>query len=325
MSRSMAKAVWTGSLSFGLVNIPVKLFNATSPRDVRFHQFQRDTGKRVRYRRVAESAPPASIDQDQIDRLLDLAHAAEPEAERPERRTVSPPATQPESREARREPEEVRYEDIVKGFEVEPDRYVMVNPSELRALEPERSRTIEIEGFVDLSEIDPVYFEKSYYLAPQRGVGAEKPYSLLLAALNAAGKVGIARFVLRSREYLAAIRPMGEIVALETLFFSDEVRRASDVDNVPVGLDVSERELAVAEQLIGLLSTEWDPSRYRDAYRERVLELIDSKAGEEQLVSPPPAAEDRKEVADLMAALKASVEAVKKEAPERRKTRRRTG
>ena len=332
----MAKAVWTGSLSFGLVNIPVKLYNATAPKDVRFHQFQEGTGRRIRYRRVTEpedpawSPPPWSEPEPAPQAEREAPSDFEPPAydmPRDVSRPEPPPATSPRET-------EVSYDQIVKGFEIERDRFVMVSPDELKALEPERSQSIEIEGFVDLHEIDPVYFEKSYYVAPQRGVGAERPYALLLQALQRADRVGIARFVMRTREYLAAIRPTEEAVMLETLFFADEVRPAAEIDNVTVGLGVEDRELAMAMQFVELLDMAWDPARYRDSYRERVMELIRARAETEGvLTSGPAAAEEAAPTAlpDLMAALRASVEAAKERReeqapqPQPKRSRRRTG
>jgi DNA end-binding protein Ku len=326
----MAKAVWSGSLSFGLVNIPVRLYNATSPKDVRFHQFQRGTGRRIRYRRVTDGVeeerrwlePPdqlrtgvAPTDAGPVnERAEEAAILSEP--------TVTSPPSMPRG-------SEVAYEDVVKGFEIDRDRYVMVSPDELRALEPERSQTIEIEGFVDLPEIDAVFFEKSYYMAPQRGVGAERPYGLLLEALRRSNRVGIARFVMRTKEYLAAIRPMDGIVGLETLFYADEIRAVETLDNVPQPADVPERELAMAEQFIDLLGMPWEPTRYRDTYRERILELLRQRAEQEGVVEEEtvetPAAPGA--VPDLMAALKASVEAAKERTGEGDppKRKRRTG
>lgn len=176
---------------------------------------------------------------------------------------------------------------------------------------------------MDLSAIDPIYFDKSYYLAPQRGVGAEKSYALLLRAMEEANRVGIARFVLRSKEYLSAIRPIGGAMMLETLFFADEVRDISEVDNVPTGLEISERELDIATQLIGFLAREWEPSRYRDKYREKVLELIEAKAEDEPVVVEREPEGSR--IPDLMAALKASVEAAKDNKDKRRRGGRKTG
>jgi len=331
----MAKAVWTGSLSFGLVNIPVKLFNATSPKDVRFHQFQGETGRRIRYRRVTEPEEPAwsppswTQPEDGPESPFEAPRSPEPSSE-------EAPPTFPGEAPRRPVPSstretEVPFEQIVKGFEIEPDRFVMVNPDELRALEPERSQAIEIEGFVDLQEIDPVFFEKSYFVAPQRGVGAERPYALLLQALRRAERVGIARFVMRTREYLAAIRPTDEAVMLETLFFSDEVRAASEIDNIPSGLGVNDRELGMAMQFVELLDMAWDPGRYRDSYRERVMELIRARAETEGVLTREPLDEEGSPATalpDLMSALRASVEAAKErredEEPKKR-PRRRTG
>ncbi len=261
----MARAIWSGSISFGLVNVPVKLFSATEQKDVSFHQFQAGTGQRIRYRRVAEESG-----------------------------------------------EEVDYGDIVKGYEVEKGRHVLVTPEELESVEPGRTRTIEIEDFVDLAEIDPIYYEKSYYLAPAEGAGAEKPYALLVRSMDEAGKVAVGRFVLRTKQYLAAIRPAGGVLVLETMFFADEVRDPSeDIDGVPVdGVELTERERAIAGQLIESLASPWQPERYADTYRERVLELIQRKAEGEDVVTEPAAA-DEGEVVDLMAALEASVAAAR--------------
>jgi DNA end-binding protein Ku len=220
---------------------------------------------------------------------------------------------------------------VVKGYEVEPDRFVTVTQEELRTLAPERSQSIDIEDFVDLADIDPVFFDKSYYVAPQRGEGAEKPYALLLAAMHRAGKVAIGRFVLRTKPYLAAIRPMEDTMVLETLFFADEVRELTEIGPLPVQARVTERELATAEQLIAMLARAWEPSRYRDEYRERLLELINRKAeAQTGLIAPEEEPEpERKGIPDLLAALKASVEAAKKDEAVARspsgKRRRRTG
>jgi DNA end-binding protein Ku len=317
----MARAIWSGSLTFGLVSVPVKLYSATAPRDVRFHQFERDTGKRIRYRRVTES--PGAGDPWTVD-------AAEPDEEPTEGARAGIPEdrqdTAVEQPAASAEAEGIPYEQVVKGYELDRDRFVMVTPDELAALQPEPTRRIEIEAFVDLSEIDPVHFEKSYHVAPQTGVGAEKPYALLQAALQKANRAGIARFVLRSKEYLAAIRPMADAVMLHTLFFADEVRSAGEIPEIPKQMSVAERELRIATQLIELLKTDWNPSEYRDTYRERVLQLIEEKSGREQVVAPPQPELRRTEVADLMEALKASVEAAKtKKAAPVRRPRRRTG
>lgn len=258
----MARPIWSGAVSFGLVTIPVRLYSATSEQTVRFHQFERGTGSRIRYRRVNEDTG-----------------------------------------------QEVDYGDIVKGYEVDDGRHVIVTPEELEAVEPEKRRTIDVEDFVDLGDIDPVFFNKTYYLAPAEDVGAEKPYALLLQAMDTTNKVAVCRFVMRNKEYLATIRPIDGMLGVETMFFSDEVRDASDVDNVPVDLDVGDRELSMAEQLVSSLTTDWDPTRYTDTYRERVLELIGRKAEGEEIVTEQPA--ERPEAGGLMDALRASVEAAR--------------
>jgi DNA end-binding protein Ku len=219
---------------------------------------------------------------------------------------ASPPSS------PRVEPDPVAYEDVVKGYEVEDGRYVLVTPEELRALEPERSQTIDIEEFVDLARVDPVYFERSYWALPDRGSGADKPYALLVRAMAATGKAGVGRFVFRTREHLAALRVTGDVLALHTMFFADEVRDPVEL-GVPVGAaEASDREAALAEQLISMLEREWDPARHTDAYRERVMDLIEKKAGG-PVVSREPDVAEPSAVPDLMAALRASVEAAKKQ------------
>jgi DNA end-binding protein Ku len=280
-------------MSFGLVSIPVRLFSATSPQDVRFHQFQAGTGRRIRLRRVAPEAEPG-FDRDWEPPEPGPAEPAGDRAEDP-----SPPRDAEES---------VAYRDVMKGYELDRDTYVMVSPDELEALAPEQTRTIEIEDFVDLGDIDPVHYEKSYLVAPQRG--AEKPYALLLRAMQDSGKVAIGRFVLRSREHLAAIRPREGVIGLETLYYADELRSPDEAGVPARDPKVSDRELAMARQLIESLATEWEPERYQDTYRSRVLDLIESKAAGTEFVVEAPAA-PAPEVPDLMAALKASVEAAR--------------
>jgi non-homologous end joining protein Ku len=246
----MPQAVWTGSLTFGLVNIPVRLYNATSPKDARFHQFEAGTGRRIRYRRVAAGAPPessweaAGAPPESSWEAAGAPPESSWEAAEPSEPAAEEPSAPPEPRRPTMEPEvrretpaepgaaeapEVSYEDVVKGYEIEPERFVMLDPAEIRALAPERSRAIEIEDFVDLAEIDPVYFEKSYYVAPGRESGPEKPYWLLHRAMKDEQRVGIARFVMRTREYVAAIRPAAGALMLETLFHADEVRQPTEV------------------------------------------------------------------------------------------------
>jgi len=255
--------MWSGAISFGLVNVPVKLYSAVSKKTVRFNQLNSETGNRIQQKRV------------------------DPETG-----------------------EEVPYEQIVKGFELTRDRYVVITPDELDALDPEKTRTIDILDFVDLEEIDPIYYDHPYYLVPDKG--AEKAYGLLLGAMGEANKVAIARVVLRSKEQLVAIRPgSDDLLMMETMIFHDEVVPPDELDDLPDAgkLKVSDRELKMAQQLIDSLSSEFDPTRYRDEYRDKVLELIERKAqGEEITVQPEPAKPEK--VPDLMAALEASLAAV---------------
>jgi DNA end-binding protein Ku len=259
----MPRSIWSGAISFGLVNVPIKLYSAVSRKTVRFNQLNEKTGNRIQQKRV-----------------------------------------DPDSG------EEVPYEQIVKGFELTKDRYVIVTPDELDALDPERTRTIQIEDFVDQSEIDPIYYDHPYYLVPDKGAG--KAYGLLLNAMEASDKVAIARVVLRSKEQLVAIRPAGDLLMMETMIFHDEVVPHDEIDDLPEASDlkVSDREVQMAQQLIDSLSGDFDPSKYRDEYRDKVLELIERKAQGEEIAVQPEAPQPAK-VPDLMAALEASLAAVK--------------
>jgi DNA end-binding protein Ku len=259
----MARSIWSGAISFGLVNVPVKLYSAVSRKTVRFNQLNAETGNRIQQKRV------------------------DPETG-----------------------EEVPYEQIVKGFELTKDRYVIITPDEMDALDPERTRTVDIEDFVDLADIDPIYYDHPYYLVPDKG--AAKAYGLLLNAMEASGKVAIARVVLRSKEQLVAIRPAGELLMMETMIFADEVVPHDDLDDLPDAKDlkVSDREVKMAQQLIDSLSSEFEPEKYRDEYRDKVLDLIERKAQGEEITVAPEAPAPAK-VPDLMAALEASLAAVK--------------
>jgi DNA end-binding protein Ku len=260
----MPRSIWSGAISFGLVNVPVKLYSAVSRKTVRFHQLNSDTGHR--------------ISQKRVDSVTD---------------------------------EEVPYEKIVKGFELTKERYVVVTPEELDSIAPEKTRAIDIEDFVDLEDIDPIFYDHPYYLVPDKGAG--KAYGLLLEAMRESGKVAIARVVLRSKEQLVAIRPgEGDVLTMETMIFHDEVVPADDLDDVPSTKDLktSDRELKMAQQLIDSLSSDFEPSKYHDEYREKVLELIEAKA-DGQEIAIQPTDEEPQEVPDLMAALEASLAAVK--------------
>jgi DNA end-binding protein Ku len=206
--------------------------------------------------------------------------------------------------------EEVPYEDIVKGYEIAPDQYVVIQPEELAALEPGRGRSIEIEDFVPLSEIDPIFYDHPYYLGP--GEGGAKAYRLLLEAMRETERVGIARFVLRSKEHVVAIRPIGDVLGLATMVFADEIVPPEQVDGAGEHIETKARELDIAKQLIDSLSGPFEPERYHDTYREQVLELIERKAQGEEIAIQPAPEEPKLEGADLMGALQASLEQVRK-------------
>jgi DNA end-binding protein Ku len=261
----MARSIWTGAISFGLVTVPVKMYSAVSRKTVRFHQLNGKTGVRIQQKRVDPSTG-----------------------------------------------DEVRYEDIVKGYELTPDRYVLIEPGELEALDPKKTKSIEIEDFVALTEIDPIYFDHPYYLAP--GPGGAKPYRLLLEAMQKTGRVAIATVVIRSKQQLVAVRPIGDdVLGMATMVFPDEVIDPGSIDEIPSADDVTvnDRELAIAKQLVESLAADFEPDKYRDTYREEVLALVERKAAGEQIAVQPEADEDEAPVPDLMAALKASLDAVR--------------
>ena len=207
--------------------------------------------------------------------------------------------------------EEVPYEEIVKGFEITPERYVQIEPGELEALAPKKSRTIEIEEFVELAQIDPIYYDHPYYLAP--APGGAKPYRLLLEAMREAGKVAIARVVIRSKESLVAIRPIGDALGMATMIFADEVLPADRLEEIAETREVktTKRELEIAIQLVDSLAGEFEPEKYSDSYREEVLALIERKAQGEEIAVRPAPEEDAAPAPDLMSALKASLDAVR--------------
>jgi DNA end-binding protein Ku len=255
----MARAIWSGAISFGLVNVPVKMYSATSPKAVRFHQLSAKTGTRIKQKRVDPSTG-----------------------------------------------DEVAFEDIVKGYELSPDRYVLIEPEELEALDPKATKTIDIEEFVEIADIDPIFYDHSYYLAP--ATGGAKAYQLLLAAMREAGKVAIGRVVIRSKQQLCALRPVGDAMALSTMLFGDEVLSPDRIDELD-GLgevEATKRELTMAQQLIESLSADFDPTKFKDEYREQVLDLIERKAAGEE-IAVQPEAEDTTPAPDLMAALEASL------------------
>jgi DNA end-binding protein Ku len=207
--------------------------------------------------------------------------------------------------------EEVPYEDIVKGYELAPDRYVVIEPAELDTLQPKKTKTIEIEDFVELSQIDPIFYDHPYYLAP--GPGGAKPYRLLLEAMAETEKVAIARVVIRSKEQLVAIRAMGDVLEMATMLFADEVAAPERLDELPDPKDVktTKREVEIAKQLIGSLAGDFQPEKYHDTYRADVLALIERKAEGKEIAVQPEAEEASTPAPDLMSALKASLDAVR--------------
>jgi DNA end-binding protein Ku len=260
----MPRSIWRGAISFGLVNVPVKLYSAVSKKTVRFNQLHDKDGGRIQQKRVCSA-----------------------------------------------DGEEIPYENIVKGYEISPDRYVVITPEELEALDPKKTRTINIEDFVDLDEIDPLYYEHPYYLAPD--TGAAKAYKLLVSALEETRKVAIARVVIRSKEYLTAIRATDGILTMETMLFADELVSPDSIEELPEeDVTATDREVQMARQLIESLATEFDPAKYTDEYRERVLDLIERKAEGQEVATQPPV-EEPTSVPDLMSALEASLVQAKKD------------
>ena len=207
--------------------------------------------------------------------------------------------------------EEVPYERIVKGFEISPDHYVIIEPGELESFDPKKTKTIDIEGFVELDEVDPIYFDHPYYLVP--GTGGAKPYRLLCDAMAETNRVGIAKVVIRSKQQLVALRPMGDVLAMSTMNFHDEIVDAGGLDEVPSreDIDSAPRELDIAKQLVESLAEPWEPEKYADTYREEVLGLIERKAAGEDIAVQPTEKADSSPVPDLMSALKASLDAVR--------------
>src|SRR5690349_20674848 len=208
--------------------------------------------------------------------------------------------------------EEVSYEDLVKGYEISSDRYVVIEPHELEAIEPRKTKTIGIEDFVGLADIDPIFYDHPYYLAP--GAGGAKPYRLLLDAMRETGRVAIARVVIRSKEQLVALRPMGDdVLGISTMLFADEVVEPDKIDELMAAAEVeaTKRELDIAKQLVESLAGPFDPSKYHDTYREEVIDLIERKAAGEEIAVQPVEEDEEEPVPDLMAALKASLDAVR--------------
>jgi DNA end-binding protein Ku len=260
----MPRAMWSGAISFGLVNIPIKMFAAVNRKSVSFNQLDSRTGARIKYQKVSGA-----------------------------------------------DGEVVPSEAIVKGYELPSGEYVTVGDDELGSLDPEASRTIDIEQFIDLDEIDPLFYDSAYYVAPDRAT--LKPYALLVRAMEESGKIAIARFVMRSKQYLCAVRPKDGALVLSTMVYADEINPAEEIPEIAevTDVDVSAKELKMAEQLVASLSEPFEPERYEDTYRNKVLDLIEAKAsGAEEVLAPPTPISEEK-VVDLMAALEASVKEAK--------------
>jgi len=254
----MPSAIWTGAISFGLVQVPVKLVGATKSKDVSFNQLEKGTGARIRYRKVSDKTG-----------------------------------------------DDVTSDNIERGFEVSKGKYVIVEQSEIDTLRPKAGHEIDIEEFVDLDEIDPLYFEQPYYLVPDaRGV---KPYKLLVEAMKELNKVAIGRIIVRSKERLVAIRTVDDMLCIETMRYADEVVSRDNLVPDDGDVDLTDRELAMARQLVeSLASDRFEPEKYHDQYREQVLDLINRKAAGESIVAEP-VTEPPAKVLDLVAALEASL------------------
>ncbi|TDW90598.1 DNA end-binding protein Ku [Kribbella pratensis] len=266
----MARAIWSGYINFGLVSVPVGMYSATKEHEIDFHQFQKGTSDRIRYKRVNE-----------------------------------------------RTGREVPYDKIVKGHDVGGGEYVIVEPEELDDIAPGKSRSLEIDTFVDLDEIDPMHFQKSYYLGPSDAENASS-YALLRDALAKTNRAGIAKFVMRGKEYLATIRADEKVLVLETMFFADEIRDPEELGDLPRKAGAG-KQLSMAVDLIEAMSGEWKPASYQDTYTERVKELVKTKhQGKEVVYSEeePQATNPT----DLVAALRASVEEARKARGAKKKT-----
>jgi DNA end-binding protein Ku len=253
------RAIWSGSISFGLVNIPVKMYTAVREHEIRFNMLHDQDRARLRRKLVSETTG-----------------------------------------------KEVHPEHIIKGYEFAKDQYVVVQKEELEGCAPEKSRAIEITDFVDLADIDPIYYEKPYYLAPQ-SAPAGKPYRLLVDALDKSRKVGIAKMVMHEKEHLVALRTLGNALCLEMMKFADEVVGVDEIDGIPGEVKVGDRELKAAIQLVESLSTKFDPEKYHDEYRDCIMKLINRKAKGEEVHVAPAAEKKVGRATDLMAALEASL------------------
>jgi DNA end-binding protein Ku len=273
----MARPVWTGSISFGLVNVPVKAYTAVRDHDIHFHQLEKGSGSRIRNRKVAEDSG-----------------------------------------------KEVESADIELGYEVGKGRYVTFDRGELDDLRPESTRSIDVSDFVALEEVDPIYYDRTYWLGPDGDAG-KKAYQLLLAAMEDRQRVAIGTVVMRNKQYLTAIRPLDGALAMSTMRFADEVVPRADVDGVPARRSKPEpMALQLATQIVDSLAADWDPARYHDTYAEELRERIEAKDAGKEVVDRGEAPKDA-DVLDLMSALEASVEAARSKRGDKRPARKRAG
>src|ERR671935_1019379 len=263
------RSIWSGTISFGLVSVGVRMFPATESKELRFHFLDKKDMTPIAYEKVRRD------DRKPVDS-----------------------------------------DDVVRGFEVEKGRYVEIGDEDLDRLDIELTHSIDICDFVSLDEIDPIYFRKAYYLLPQQG--AEKPYRLLVRALDQTGKVGVAKVVIRNKQHLACLRPYDDVLLLETMYYDDEVRKPQSLDGDIGTARVQKAEVEMAKSLVENLSEPFEPTKYDDTYRKELLDLIRAKAEGQPL--PEPEAEEEGEVVDLMEALRESVERTKRQ---RRKPARR--
>ena len=271
----MARSIWSGLVSFGLVNIPVKAYTGVRDHNIHFHQLEKRSGSRIRNRKVAEKSG-----------------------------------------------KEVDSDDIVMGYEIRKGRYVTFDKDELDDLRPQSTKAVEVTDFVALDEIDPIYYERTYWLAPD-GDASKQAYQLLLTAMEERERVAIGTVVMRNTQYLTAIRPLDGVLAMSTMRFADEVVPRSEIDDLPTRRSKPDaKALDMALHLVDTLATDWDPEKYRDTYTDELRKQIKAKdAGKEVTAEAPPKHEGK--VLDLMAALERSVaEAKQRPAGKRRATKR---
>jgi DNA end-binding protein Ku len=306
----MSRAIWRGAISFGLVSIRVRLHPATRHLDVRFRELDATTGQRLRHQRVRQdpgvpewTLEPAAPPQPAATEAPSSRRPPSPPA------PVMPPAAPPQST-------SVRAEDVVRGFEFEPERYFTVSAAELEALAPQRTRSIDIEQFVASAEVDPIYFDTSYYVVPE--LENVRSFAVLLEGMRETGRLALSWIVLRKKRHLAALRDRGQVMVLSTMFHADEVLPADQLQ-VPLPADLSSRERDMARLLIETLSGPFEPERYRDEYRERLVSLLEQRASSQRTPRPEPEmVAPVTGVQDLMAALHASVERARRQRDEER-------